>query len=321
MKWLLAVVAAAVVGAFAPAAGAEDYPNRAIRFISSTPGGSPPDLIARVFAQALSDQVKQPVFVENRPGANGILAVEAAARAAPDGYTFLATTAATLSTNPYLYKNGMLAVTDLVPVSKLIEQDFLIAAHSSLGVRTIGELIAMIKAKPGALNASTTSRGSFAYLAGELIKLNGNLDFVTVAYTGGAASASALARGEVQFTIESPVAVEPLVRDGKAVKLATLGAKRNARFAGVPTVAESGIPGVNVTGWVGLVAPKGTPAAAIATVQAKLAAAVRDEAVRAKVIAMEMAPVVNAPDQFAAEWQAELRLWERVIKTRDIKVE
>src|SRR5438105_4478439 len=196
MKWLFLLLISLPVFA-------QDYPNKPIRFISSTPPGATPDVATRLFGELLSAELKNPVIVENRPGANGLIAVEAAARAAPDGYTFLGTTAATLSTNPFLYPKGMIAVSGLDPVTKMVNSDFVIAVHPSLNVKTLTELIQVIRARPGELNASTTSKGSFAFLAGELLKQQGNLDFVTVPYTGGAASAAALGGGHVHFSIEA----------------------------------------------------------------------------------------------------------------------
>lgn len=300
---------------------AQDYPSKPIRFISSTPPGATPDVATRAFAEMLSAELKNPVIVENRPGANGLIAVEAAARSPADGYTFLGTTAATLSTNPFLYPKGMIAVTGLDPVTKLVNSDFVIAAHPSLGVKSLQELIQLIRAKPGALNASTTSKGSFAFLAGELLKQIGNLDFVTVPYTGGAASAAALGGGHVHFSIEAPTMIEPLANGGRAVFLATLGAARHPRLSSLPTVSEAAFPGYQVTGWIALMAPKGTPRPIVSQVQAALAKATQRPEVRARLEQMDFQAVVNTPDEFAAEWKAELGTWERLIRSRDIRID
>jgi tripartite-type tricarboxylate transporter receptor subunit TctC len=303
------------------AAHAQDYPNKPIRFISSTPPGATPDVATRAFAELLSAELKNPVIVENRPGANGLIAVEAAARSAPDGYTFLGTTAATLSTNPFLYPKGMIAVTGLDPVTKLVNSDFVIAVHPSLGVKNLPELIERIREKPGSLNASTTSKGSFAYLAGELLKQMGNLDFVTVPFTGGAASAAALGGGHVHFSIEAPTMIEPLANSGRALVLATLGAQRNPRFASVPTVAEQGFQGYHVTGWIALMAPKGTSRDIVSLVHSKLYVAAQRPEVRARLAQMDFQPVVNTPEEFGAEWKAERDTWERLIKAREIRID
>jgi tripartite-type tricarboxylate transporter receptor subunit TctC len=322
LKRGLSLICALIVFALLPGlSSGQEYPNKPIRFISSTPPGATPDVATRAFAEMLATELKNPVIVENRPGANGLIAVEAAARSAPDGYTFLGTTAATLSTNPFLYPKGMIAVTGLDPVTKLVNSDFVIAVHPSLGVKSLPELIDLIRSKPGALNASTTSKGSFAYLAGELLKQMGNLDFVTVPFTGGAASAAALGGGHVHFSIEAPTMIEPLANSGKAVFLATLGGQRNPRLASIPTVAEAGFQGYQVTGWIALMAPKGTPRELVSLVQSTLAKAAQRPEVKARFAQMDFQPVVNTPEEFAAEWKAELDTWERLIKSRDIKID
>ena len=299
---------------------AQDYPSKPIRFISSTPPGATPDVATRAFAEMLSAELKNPVIVENRPGANGLIAVQAAAASAPDGYTFLGTTAATLSTNPYLYPKGMVAVTGLDPVTKLVNSDFVIAAQPGLGARTLADLVQIIRSKPGALNASTTSKGSYAFLAGELLKQTAKIDFVTVPYTGGAASAAALGGGHVHFSIEAPAMIEPLVQSGKAVVLATLGSQRDPRRRDVPTVGEA-FPGYQVSGWIALMAPKGTPKEAINTVHAALAKAGQRPEIRARMAQMDFQPVLNTPEEFASEWRAERDNWERLIRARDIKID
>jgi tripartite-type tricarboxylate transporter receptor subunit TctC len=215
----------------------------------------------------------------------------------------------------------MIAVTGLDPVTKLVNSDFVIAVHPSLGVKSLPELVNLIRSKPGALNASTTSKGSFAYLAGELLKQMGNLDFVTVPFTGGAASAAALGGGHVHFSIEAPTMIEPLASSGKAVFLATLGGQRNPRLASIPTVAEAGFQGYQVTGWIALMAPKGTGKEILSMVQSALARAVQKPDVKARLAQMDFQPVVNTPEEFAAQWKAELNTWERLIKSRDIRID
>jgi tripartite-type tricarboxylate transporter receptor subunit TctC len=321
MRKLLALAALTLAVQLGGGAVAQDYPNRPIKWFVSTPAGTAPDLIARVFAQLLAEEVKQNVIVENRPGANGVLAVDATARSAPDGYTFLVATASALSTNPYLYKGGMQAVSDLVPITRLADNDFVIAAHSTLGVKTLDELVKAIQSKPGTLNVSTSSPGGSANLAGELLKFSGNLDFVTIPYIGGAASAQALDRGEVHFTIETLAMVEPLAKSGKAVMLATLGACRNPRFPDLPTVQETKYPGFDVTGWVALMPPKGIDPKIVDLVYDKIACAAANEEVQKRVHAIDAFPVLNKPRNFTTQLAAERATWERVITSRNLKIE
>jgi tripartite-type tricarboxylate transporter receptor subunit TctC len=315
------ILAALAFGVGAAPAHAQDYPSRLIKFFVGAPAGSPPDQVTRLFADVLAQQLKQTVIVENRPGANGLLAVEQVARAAPDGYTFLLATAATFATNPYLYKGGMLAVTGLTPVTKLSINDFVVVASSALGVKTFPELLKEIRSKPGALNASTSSLGSTAHLTAELLKLSGGLDFVIIPYTGGAQSAAALLGGQVQFTIESTSVIRPAVSSGKAIMLASLGAKRSSWLPDLPTVAESGFPEFDVTGWMGLAAPKDTPDAILASVQGALSRGTQLDVVRARLAKVEMYPVVDSREEFTRSLEKERASWERVIKTRGITVQ
>jgi tripartite-type tricarboxylate transporter receptor subunit TctC len=321
MRRLHALGAALAIAVLSTAAPAQDYPNRPIRFLVSTNAGSAPDLVARIFGQVLSEDFKQNVIVENRPGANGIIAVEAVARAAPDGYTFLVTTASTLSANPFLFAKGMLAVTDLAPISRLIDSDFVIAAHPPLGVTKLDDLVRMIKAKPGTLNAATSFRGGAANLAGELLKFAADLDFVIVPYNGDPAAAAGLDRGEVHFMIGTLTAVEPLAKAGKATLLASLGLKRNHRFPDLPTVHETLVPDFNITGWVALMAPKGTDPKLIELIHGKLAQGVKREDVHHRLMNMDAVPLVNAPQDFALQWKRERDTWERLIKSRNLKIE
>lgn len=308
--------------AFAAHGWAQPYPSRVIKFLVAAQPGATPDVVGRLFALPLAEGIGQPVIVENRPGANGILGVEAVSRAAPDGYTLLIASTSTLSTNPFLYpKTGMLAVTGLMPVTKLIVSDFVVAARASLGAATIGDLISMVRAKPGALNASTSAPGSSAYLGLELLKQMGKLNFVTVTHAGGASSAAALAGGYADFAIDTQVMVAPLLKSGKVVLLATTGSERNSRAPEVPSVSEAGLPGFKLIGWIALMAPKGTPENIVATVQAHLAQVARRADIRTKLSAIEQVPVVNTPEQFAAELIEERQQWERVIKASGISLE
>ncbi len=301
---------------------AQNYPNRVVRFVVSAAAGSTPDLVGRLFAQHLAEEWKQPVIVENRSGANGALGAEMVARAAPDGYTFLVATAGTLTTNPFLYpKMGPLVITGLAPVTKLVNSDFFVAARGNLGVRSVQDLVRMIRANPGRLNSATSQAGSAAYLGNELFKQSGNMDYTVVPHSGGAASATAVAGGHADFTINTLAMIDPLLHSGKLVMLASMGSQRNSRTPGVPTLSESGFPGLTMTGWIALMAPKGTPEDIISTVHSRLAQVAQRQEVRAKLLPVDLPPVANTPRQFAAEWHGELQMWEKVIKAAGINLD
>lgn len=315
-------VAALVLALLAAAsAQAQSYPNKVIRFVVSAAAGATPDLVGRLFAQHLSEELKQPVIVENRSGANGALGAEMVAKSPPDGYTFLVATAGTLTTNPFLYpKMGPLVLSGLAPVTKLVSSDFYLAARAGLGVRTVEDLVRMLRTNPGRLNSAASQAGSAAYLGNELLKQSGNLSFTIVPHSGGAASATAVAGGHADFTINTLAMIDPLAQSGKLVMLASTGAQRNSRTPGVPTLAESGFPGYTLAGWIALMAPKGTPDDIISMIHSKLAQVGQRPDVRSKLLSVDLPVVVNTPQQFAAEWRDELQMWEKVIKGANIKL-
>jgi len=301
---------------------AQSWPSQPITVVVSTTAGASPDIIARIFAQHLSEAVKQPVIVENRGGANGQIAVGVVARAPADGYTFLVTTAATLSTNPSLYpKNGSIAVTELRPVTKLVDLDFVISARPTLGINSARGLVSKAKAEPGKLNAATTARGSAAYLTAELFKQASSTDFMTIVHNGGGQAINAVLSNQVDLLFETVALSEPLIAAGKLIPLATTGAKRSAFLPKVPTVKEEGIEGFEVTGWVALVAPKGVPDAIVERVYSELKKIVEQPEVRKRLETLKAQPVVNSPAQFGDEWAKERAMWDHVIKKAGITLE
>ena len=236
-------------------ASAQDYPNRPITLIVSTTAGASPDLIARLFAQQLSESLKQPVVVENKGGANGQIAVSAIASAPPDGYTFLATTGATLSVNPVLYpKTAELVMTRLAPVTRFAHQDFIITARPSLNVRTLAQLIDWTKNNPGKLNVSTTALGSLAYLTAQLFKQATNIEFVTIPHNGGGLALSTVLGDHADVLVETVTLSRPHIESGKLVPLAVTGPKRSTFLPNVPTLKELKID-VETSGWTAMVAP------------------------------------------------------------------
>lgn len=301
---------------------AQEWPSQPITFVVSTTPGASPDIIARLFAQHLGEALKQPIVVENRGGANGQIAVGIVARAPADGYTFLVTTAATLSTNPSLYpKAGSIVVTELRPVTKLVNLDFVISARPTLGINSARALVSKAKAEPGKLNAATTALGSAAYLTAELFKQASGANFMTIAHNGGGQAITAVLGNQVDLLFETVALSEPLITAGKLVPLATTGAKRSVFLPKVPTVKEEGIEGFDVTGWVALVAPKGVPDAIVDRVYSELKKIAEQPEVRKRLESIKAQPVVNSPSQFGEEWAKERAMWDGVIKKAGITLE
>jgi tripartite-type tricarboxylate transporter receptor subunit TctC len=304
----------------AGSAAAQTYPARPITLLVSTTPGASPDLIARLFGQHLSDMFKQPVVVENRGGANGQIAVTAAVNAAPDGYTFLATTGATLAVNPALYPKTGQAVMTLAPVTRFANQDFMLTARPELGVRSLAELAAWSKKNAGKLNVATTALGSLAYLTAQLFEQTAGIEFVTVPYNGGGNALTAVLGGHADVLLETVSLSRPYIESGKLLPIAVTGPRRSAFVPNTPTLKELGV-NVETSGWTAMVAPKGTPSDIIARVQAELAKAGARPDIKARLDELSAEPVLNTPEEFAREWRAEAAMWESVIQKAGIKVQ
>jgi tripartite-type tricarboxylate transporter receptor subunit TctC len=316
------IFAGLVIAALASPACAQTYPNRAITLTVSTTPGASPDLIARLFGQQLSEALKQPVVIENKGGANGQIAVAAVAQATPDGYTFLATTGATLTVNPALYpKTGQVAHNRLVPVTRFAHQDFVITARSSLNVRTLPDLIEWTRKNPGKLNVATTALGSLAYLTAQLFKQATEIDFVTVPHNGGGLAVGAVLGDHADILVETVSLSRPYIESGKLIPIATTGPRRSAFLPDVPTLKEVGVEGCETVGWTAMVAPKGTPEEIINQVQSALAASAHRPDVKKRLDDLSAEPVVNTPEEFAREWREEMQMWDRVIRKAGIKLE
>lgn len=315
-------VALACVSAAATAVASAAYPDKTVRMLVSTTPGSSPDTIARVVAQGLTERWGQTVIVENKGGANGMIAVNAASQAEPDGYTLLLTTGATLSTNPFLYpKTGGGTVLNLVPITQVASTDFVLAANAASSVKTLADFIRKARAEPGKLNVATTAQGSFAYLIADLLKQSGGLDFLTVPYNGGGPTMTAFIGNQTEFIVEVATLVAPQVKAGKAVPLATVGAARSSLMPEIPTVKESGFPKVNVTGWFGLVAPPGTPASIVEQIHAEVAAVLARDDVRARLKSLSATAIGSSPKEFAQTLQQERSEWKTVIKNANIQLD
>ena len=311
------IVLIAVAG---PAAG-QNYPNRPIILVVSTTAGASPDLIARLFARQLSDGLKTPVVVENKGGANGQIAAQAIADAAPDGYTFLATTGATLTINPTLHpQTAQLVMTQLAPVTQLAHQDFVITARPYMNVRTLPELIEWSRKNPGKLNVATTAQGSIAYLTAHLFEQAAGIEFVTVPHNGGEQAVATVLGNNADVLVETITLSRPYIEAGKLVPIAVTGPTRSAFLPNVPTLMELKLD-VQTSGWTAIVAPKSTPPEIIVRVQQELGKALQNADLTKKLGDLCAEPIINSPDAFAREWKQEAEMWEKVIKKVGIKLE
>jgi tripartite-type tricarboxylate transporter receptor subunit TctC len=300
---------------------AQTYPSKPVRLIVPyAPGGSV-DLLARIMRDGLQDALGQPVVVENRAGAGGAIGVEAAAKSPPDGHTLVLSGSGAITVNVHLTKLAYDPAKDLAPVSMLTTLPIVIAVHPSVPARSMGELVAYAKSRPGTLNYSSNGRGSVAFLAAELLKYMTGIRMEHVPYKGAAPATVAIIAGEVDLGFVDSAAVMPQARAGAVRALAVTDPKRSIIVPELPTVAESGVPGYEVSGWVGLFAPMGTPAQVIARLNADVARVLNNPDVRERILRAQMEPAPNTAEEFGRFLSAESKQWATVIQSAGIKAE
>ncbi|HYY61308.1 MAG TPA: tripartite tricarboxylate transporter substrate binding protein [Burkholderiales bacterium] len=288
---------------------AQPYPSRPVRFVVGfTPGGGV-DINARLLAAKMSELLGQQIVVENKPGAGTNIANELVAKSAPDGYTLLFTSPA-VAINMSLYRNPPYdALRDFAGVAVFSQSTNLLVVPASLSARSVQELVAMARERPGELNYSSAGQGTTQHLAAELFKLRTGTNIVHVPYKGSAPSLTALIAGEVQLSFVNPVAAGPHVKSGRLRALAIAGAKRTALLPEVPTMKEAGVEGVEVPLWYGLLAPKATPGDIVRTLAKAVAGAAQSDEMRNKLAQDGAEPVGNSPEDFDRQMRDEVVRW------------
>ena len=315
----VAVPLACVLSAFVaggPAWGA--YPEKAVRVIVPSPPGGGNDVMARLAGQKLSEAWGRQVVVDNRPGAGGAIAFEMAARAAPDGYTLLLGST-NLTVLPDIQKVNYHPIKDFVPVSLMAKSMNILLVHPSVPAKSAKELIALAKQGPGNLNYATTIATS-VHLAAELFKAKAGVNIVMVPYKGMGPALVDVIAGQVDIAFANPAASQEFVRSGRMRALAVTGEKRSALLPDVPTIAETAIPGFEASTWWGILAPAGTPAAIVAEVNGKLAAALAQRDVMERVAALGAELAGGAPERLAEHLNAEIPKWRDVVRAANIKL-
>ena len=298
-----------------------DYPSKPVRLIVAFPPGGPTDLVSRVIAQKVSEQIGQQVLVENRPGANGNIGAEAAAKAAPDGYTvFYNTSAITLS--PALYsKLSFDPLKDFTPVVLTAVVPLVIAVHPSVPANNIKEFIAYLKANPGKATYGSAGNGNVTHLGAFLFLQANGLDAVHVPYKGSAPSLTDLVGGQTQFTAETVNAALPYIRDKRLKALAVMSLKRTSVLPDVPTLNESGMKGFEVGAWQGIVMPAKTPPAIVQRWNAEVMKTLADPEVKARLAAQGAEPLGSTPEQYGAYLKSEVERWAKVVKATGAKLD
>jgi tripartite-type tricarboxylate transporter receptor subunit TctC len=315
---LLVLLAAALLSA---AVQAQDYPSRPLRFIVPFPPGGSSDLIARAIAPRIAERMGQPVLVENRPGAGGMIGVDLVAKAPPDGYTIGLAAAGALSSNISLYPTMPFhPEKDLAPVSMLAMIPFFLVAHPSQPA-SLKQLIEAAKAKPGGLAVGYGGNGSTMHLAGELLNMMAGIKLQPVPYKGSGPVSADVLGGQVPLGVVDVPSAIAHVKAGKMRALAVTTKRRIAAAPDVPTFEEAGVPGYEAIGWFGVVAPAGTPASIINRLNREIAAALAVPEIHDRALAAGAEPYTNSPQEFAALIREETRKWAEVIRTAGIKLQ
>jgi tripartite-type tricarboxylate transporter receptor subunit TctC len=315
----LAVGAAALP--FAPyVARAQAYPSRPVRIIVGVAAGSSPDLFARLIGQWLSERLGQPFVVENRPGAGGNIATEAAVRATPDGYTLLLVTTSNAINESLFDKLNFNFIRDIAPIATIHRGIGVMVVNPSFPQKSISEFIAFAKANPGKISMASGGNGSAAHIYGEYFKSMANIDMLHVPYRGTPPAQVALFAGEVHVLFDTLSTSIEHIRAGKLRPLAVTGATRSEALPDVPTIAEF-LPGYEASLWVGLGAPRNTPTPVIENLNKEVNAGLANSTVRARIADMGYAAFASSPVEFAQLIAAETEKWGKVIRTANIKAE
>ncbi len=314
---LFAAVTPATAADNAPA-----FPVKPIRLILGYPPGGSSDAVARVLAQALSARMGQNILIDNRPGAGGNIAAEIVARAAPDGYTWLLGNNGILATNQALYQRLPFdSLKDFATVALVAAQPSVLIVHPSLPVKSVRELIALAKARPGQLNYASSGTGTAGHLAGELLKGLAKIDFVHIPYRGGGPALIDLLSGQMQFMFATAGSVMPQVHNGRLRALAVTSEKRSPTLPELPTVAEAGVPTFEAMTWHGIVAPAATPPAIVEKSNTEINAALASPEVRERLAAQGAEPQHGTPAEFAAYLRREIPKWTKVVRDSGAKPE
>ncbi len=302
----------------ASTARADDYPSRPVKIIAPFGAGGPTDVYTRDIAEELRKALHQTFYLENRPGAGTTIGTDMAAKADPDGYTLLMVSG-TQTVNETLYTNKPYhLLQDLVPIAPLIDTDLVLVEHPSVPAKTLAELLALARAKPGTLNFGSSGPGSNYHMAAELLKNLTGIDIVHVPYKGSTGMRSDILSGEIQLLFDSVPTVAPLIKSGLVRALGTSGTTRSPILPDVPTIAEAGVPGFHATLWVGFMAPAHTPQPIVDLLNRTITAILQRPDIKASWEKQGATPLVMSQPEFQNFMAAEVLKWAKVIKHNHI---
>ena len=295
------------------------YPEKPMRMVVGFPPGSQVDIVARLVGQKLAEAWGKPVVIDNAPGAAGNIGADRVAKAAPDGYTLGLLNQAQLVINPSLYKLAYDPAKDFAPVSQISVAPNMLVVHNAVSAKNVKELLALVKAQPGVLTFASAGSGSSTHMAAELFKSVAGLDIRHIPYKGAPAAIPDLLGGRITMMFSAIAVVLPLAREGKLRALAVTSLRRAPVAPELPTIAESGFPGFEVTNWYGLLAPARTPATIVRKLHLETVKALALPDLRAKFADLGVEGIGNSPDEFIAVIKSEIPKWAKVIKDSGIK--
>lgn len=316
----LEVAAFAIAAGLSGFAGAQSYPGKPVRIIVPFAPGGGADISARAIAHKLSERLGQQFFVDNRPGAGGNVGTELAAKSPPDGYTLLLVSSS-YGSNPSLYRLSFDPVAGLEPITLVSQQPFIVVVHPSLPVRSVKELIALAKARPGELSFASSGAGGIQHLSLELFKSMAGVNILHVPYKGGATAHNDLMAGYVHMTFGTILSTLNMVRAGQLRPLAVTTTQRSSALPEVPTVSEAGVKGYAVSGWYAVLAPRKTPQDIIQLLHREIIALLQAPDVRERFAAEGSMVVASTPQQLTVHLQNEISKWQKVVKDANIRLE
>ena len=319
---LAAFAATCIPAVFAQGGAAANYPDKTLRLIVPFPPGGGNDILARTLGQRLTEVVSQQVVVDNRGGAGGALGATIAAGGTPDGYTLFLGSVGNLAQNPALKANlPYNPVRDCAPAALVATSSFILAVHPSVQAKSVQELIGLAKASPGKLNYASAGTGSSLHMAGELFKYATGTDMLHVPYKGTGPAMADLVSGRVQLIFSTMPPALPQIKHGKLRALGVTTAKRAAAAPDVPTIAESGVKGFNVSNWQGVLAPAKTPAAIVSRLNQHILAALKQPGMTEALAAQGLEPAGGTPAEFSALMKSEIAKYTQVVKAARITVD
>lgn len=315
----------AVLAALCLAAGgaiAQAYPSKPLRLVVPFGPGGSNDIVGRILAQKMGENLGHPVVVENRPGAGGMVGTDSVVRSAPDGYTLMIGATSTIAANVGLYpKRGFDPLKHLTPITQIASGSFLMAVPASSPAKSVREFIELAKAKPGQLNYGTSGPGSSMHLMGEMFKTMAQVDMVHVPYKAGGPAIADLAVDRVQLLYSDLAALLPFVKSGQVRALAVTTPKRSALLPDLPTMSEAGVPGYDATSWYGILGPAGLQRELVMRLNGELARILHSADIKERFAAMGIEPVTGTPEEFASYIREQVVKWSQVARSSGVELE